>query len=175
MAQVLEWFQCKKCGRRHRWTADNAGKDIPCGCGTSVRCPLGAGLDDSSMKTSAGALSDTLIEDAELAGQLALTENEALKQLGVEGGGVVKRPLTAEERRNAKVFFIWFGVALVGFAMVVHVIFLASYWPQFWWYTVLAVLIAPLSTYKANRARRRFQKEQRFFDALGRYLGADQE
>lgn len=45
MSNLLEWVQCKKCGRRHRWKAELAGSCIRCGCGTDVPVPT---LDNES-------------------------------------------------------------------------------------------------------------------------------
>lgn len=178
MPQVLEWFQCKKCGRRRRWTADIAGKTVTCACGMEIVCPVGAGLDESSLRSSTGVtgvLSDTLVEDVDAASSSVAASHDTLRRIGVTEVEIKRKLMTPQERVATKQFFVWSGMALLGFAMVVHVGFLAQYWPKFWWYTAAAVLIAPLSFWKFHKARRRWQKGRPFMESLSHSLGADGE
>lgn len=69
MASVLEWVQCKSCGRRHRWKADLVGTDLACSCGGKVPVPSVEQAGHSSGHgTSAGTAGfdaeDTLVDSS---------------------------------------------------------------------------------------------------------------
>lgn len=170
MAQVLEWFQCKKCGRRQRWTADIAGKDVTCSCGNTLRCPLGAGLDGSH--TGAPVLSDTLVEDVEAASAAQPAQGDWLKTIGVEHTEVRSRLMTPQERQNAKQMIVWTLLAAAGLLMFVHAVFVMPYLNKY--YVGVAIVLSLGSFWKFHVARRRWQKGRGFMRALQESLGGDE-
>lgn len=174
--QVLEWFQCKKCGRRQRWIADNAGKEITCQCGAAITCPAGPGLDDASLRSATGVLSDTLVEDVDAAAASAAAaadSTQTLRRLGVERAEVKRRLMTPQERIATKQVMIWLGMALIGLTVMVHAIFLMKYW--LWWYTTIAAIFGLFTFWKFNKARLRWQKGRPIMEALSHSLGAETE
>ena len=43
----LSEFRCEICGKRFRWKADLAGRDVRCPCGNVQRCPVDEGADEA--------------------------------------------------------------------------------------------------------------------------------
>lgn len=167
MAEALEWFQCKKCGRRQRWTADIAGKTITCSCGKEIVCPRGVTAGDSMAgRTSAGTFTDTMIEDVDSPSARSPLDPFDSVASEIELTEEVERPLSMEEMRSTKQFYVWTGMMLFGLAMLIHAVI-----TQFWWYIALAVIFAPLSFFKFHKARRRWQKGRPFWQTLARSLG----
>ncbi len=176
MAEALEWFQCKQCGRRQRWVADWAGRTLSCPCGAKVICPSGPELSDT-------ALGDTLIESAD-APTSKSTWSEIVEKESAGSPRVAQRlaygtQISATAAREAnKSFVIWSAMLLIGISMVIHV---AILWPHsktyapFWVYAGLAALIAPLSIFKFRTARLRWQRGRPFWEAFAQTLGADSE
>jgi uncharacterized membrane protein YqjE len=174
--QVLEWFQCKKCGRRQRWIADNAGKEITCQCGAQIVCPAGPSMDDSSLRTATGVLSDTLVEDVDAAAESAIAASDStqtLRRIGVERAEVHRRLMTPQERIATKQAMIWLGVALMGLTVLVYALFLMPY--RNWWTTTIAVVFGLFTLWKFNKARLRWQKGRPIMEALSHSLGAETE
>lgn len=170
--QVLEWFQCKKCGRRQRWTADIAGKEITCRCGAQLICPDGPMLDDSSLRTATGVLSDTLVEDVEAAAASAeMDSTETLRRVGVEQAEVKHRLMTPQEREATKKAVIWLVIALIGLSVIVYAVFLMPY--RNWWTTTIAIAFGAFTLWKFNKARLRWQKGRSIMDSLSQSLGAE--
>lgn len=172
MGNALEWFQCKKCGRRHRWTAEIAGTSITCHCGTPVSCPRGASAPASTSSgnsvagRSAQSFSDTVIEDTESPSALSPFDVFDRPEIQVSAVEEVDRALSLEEITSARRFFVWFGMMLFGLTMLIHALI-----TQFWWYITLAVIFAPVSFWMFHKARRRWQRGRPFFQALVRSLG----
>lgn len=123
---------------------------------------------------STGTFSDTLIEDSESSSAVSpfnSFENTLAYTQEIEYE--TARPLSMEEVRASKNFYTWFFIALFGLAMMIHMAYLTQYWPLYWWYSVLGVLVGPLSLWKFNRSRRRWQRGRPFWTTLTRSLGAD--
>lgn len=165
MAEVLEWFQCKRCGRRHRWAAEIAGKTVPCQCGAMVYCPEGVKL-----KEAAGA-ADTIIEDSEsITAASPRVEGLELDDLTGAGSVAYGGPLVgAAKREAAKRFVVWSVMLLVAVAMVIHAITLWGHRHTlaiYWGYFGLAVLLTPISLFKFIHAKRRWQRGRKFMVAL---------
>jgi hypothetical protein len=189
MAEALEWIQCKGCGRRHRWRAEIAGQEISCTCGKPVPVPEGPTSSLSSAgrtavgqrATKSGSISDTFVEDAESAANYTpdLYEAPPIPEEWERASASAAlapgqpRPLTPMERKAANQFLVWTLAALFSLAMVVHVIFLAQYWPKFWWYTAAAVIAGPVSLFKFSKAKRRWQQGRPFWSALMHTLGTE--
>lgn len=162
MAEVLEWFQCKGCGRRHRWRADIAGRNIQCSCGGTVLCPE-VDVSDASRSPH-----DTLVETADsedsafgasFKAQPAAAGDDTYSPPVRMGRGLFGLSVQGE-------FVFWSVMALLGLSMLIHAII-----TQFWWYIALAVLIAPLSFWMFNRARRIWQGPRSFMKAVEQSLG----
>jgi hypothetical protein len=43
----LSEFRCEMCGKRFRWKAELAGRDVRCPCGNVQRCPVEEGADEA--------------------------------------------------------------------------------------------------------------------------------
>lgn len=176
MTEALEWFQCKECGRRQRWTAEWAGKRLTCSCGAKVICPTGPQND------TAGA-GDTLIESADAPSTTSTWAQIIDREVrsSPKAATSLARPgsvTSAAARAASKLFLIWTIVLLVGVAMLIHVAILwptrHTFWP-FWIYAGVAVLTAPLALFKYGSAKRRWQRGRSFMEAFAQSLGADAE
>ncbi|MDX2114413.1 MAG: hypothetical protein SFZ24_02165 [Planctomycetota bacterium] len=171
MAQALEWFQCPSCGRRQRWTAEIAGRLVACSCGKEILCPKGLAIGESVAAADrvalSGSFTDTLVESVDDASAVdPLGGFDTMQgRLGVDLTGD-EAPPTVEELRARKSFLVWGGLMLLGLSMLIHA--LITQWPV---YIVLAVLLFPLSAFKFNSARRRFQRGRKFGTAVIRALG----
>ncbi len=183
MANVVEWVQCKKCGRRHRWVAELAGTTIRCGCGGTVAIPAlepdladtgkfdpNETLVDPSLTNEAAAITaappklgdDLEIEDepskgGSVAGRKAKVG--ASPSVGVYGDTPIimrgHRGLFGMSRGQEVVF--WGGMVAVAFAMVVHALIV-----QTWWYITLSVVLVPIALWKFIPARRMWQGNRSF-------------
>lgn len=160
MAQVLEWFQCKACGRRHRWKAEIAGTEIECACGEGVLCPaLDVASDPSDGSGTGVAPSAAAPADAD-----ALPD-EVIALEGEEGAGEIRY----QRKRGAGLFgmgrfgemVFWMVGAAIGFALLVHAIVLQ--WPA---YVVATVIWAPISFWMARRKLKRWQGNRSLVRAI---------
>lgn len=176
MAEALEWFQCKECGRRQRWVAEWAGRSLTCPCGAKVICPAGPELNDAS-------LSDTLIETADALSASStwheiIEREEAKAPRRARGVAYSGRVSAAAAREANRQFLKWSLLLLLGVAMIIHAVILFPYhrthWP-FWVYASLAVLIAPLSMFKFRTAMLRWRRGRSWMQAMAESLGADVE
>lgn len=176
MAEALEWFQCKQCGRRQRWVAEWAGRSLTCSCGQKVICPSGPELSDTT-------LGDTLIETTDTRGS-GSTWSEIIEREVKTSPRVAERlaygaTVSAKAAREANRAFVKWGILLlIGVAMVIHAIVLFPHhrteW-AFWIYGALALLIAPLSIVKFRVALLRWRRGRPLMLALAQTLGADVE
>ncbi len=176
MTEALEWFQCKECGRRQRWAAEWAGKQLTCSCGAKLVCPTGPAAQE------AGA-GDTLIESADAptttSTWVQIIDREVKSSPRTAGKLAAAGTVTSAAARAAsKRFVIWTVVLLVGVAMVIHVAILwparHTFWP-FWIYAGVAALTAPLALFKYGAAKRHWQRGRKFMEAFAQSLGADAE
>jgi hypothetical protein len=186
VASVLEWIQCKTCGRRHRWKAELVGTDLACSCGAKVPVPsvdpgaTGSGafdpedtLVDPSLTNEAAAISDAPakrgddleIEEAParskagtMAGKKAAAAGPAKVTMYGDTPMVVKKAgLFGLSRQNEMVVFL--GLTLLAFIMVVHALIV-----QTLWYIILSVLLVPIAlwkfipAYKTWRGNRSFKR-----------------
>ncbi len=171
MTEILEWFQCKRCGRRHRWAAEIAGKSIACQCGQTVYCPEGVKV------TEAAAPSDTIYEHTDSASASA-PEVDGLGLDDLTGGGSVAYggPLMGAAAREAvKRFAVWTVMLLIAVAMVIHAITLWGIrhtFPIYWGYFGLAVVLTPVALVKFVHAKRRWQRGRKFMVALEQSFGS---
>lgn len=166
MAEALEWFQCKTCGRRQRWVAELAGRTFKCSCGGSVTCPKGVDLGDSAVgKDRAASFSDTMFEET---GESTRSPYETLDPEYFSIEAEAAAPPTLEEVRATKSFYVWTAGMLFGLAMLIHAII--TQWTA---YIVLAAIVVPITFFKFYRAQRRWRKGRSFSTALSRSLGAD--
>ena len=65
MPETIEWVQCRSCGRRYRWTADIAGCELECACGSTFNAPRLGESDDPAAASNAARRSHA---DATMAG-----------------------------------------------------------------------------------------------------------
>lgn len=164
MADVLEWFQCKSCGRRHRWRADLAGKSITCACGRTVDCP-DVELTDTSGLSGTGH--ETIAETASSPADQAFAQSFGGD--GPAAADYVPPPRVGKGLFGLSVqgeFVFWSIMSLLGLAMLIHAVI-----TTFWWYITLAVLIAPLSFWQWRRAKRVWQGPRKFWTAVEKSLG----
>jgi hypothetical protein len=142
MAETLEWFQCKACGRRHRWKADIAGTEIPCACGSLAFCPEVEIFSDADA-------SDTVVEPMPAAP--AGPPHRFAAELGVEAPA----PPRTYRGRGLSPFtkaLLWSIGAALGFILIIHAVIV-----QWWGYIILTVLWTPFSFWKFLKARKRWQ------------------
>lgn len=118
------------------------------------------------MSSAAGELGDTLVEtvdsptarspaDSIAASTFATTPSVKIRHRGDGPFGLTT---------NGQ-FVLWTVLSLLGLAMVIHAII-----THFWWYIALAVVLAPLSFWKWNRIRRRWQRGRPFLRALNDFF-----
>ncbi len=166
MAQAIEWFQCKKCGRRQRWSIEIAGRDVPCACGATVRCPEGprlGGLDAADTQVEFAASMPASVDPAG-----AADPRFADLQRGASEAEEYLSPAERERRRLAgKRFLIWTIMMLIGLALLIHAII-----TQWRIYIALTVLFAPVSFWMFLKTKRAFQRGKGFWTAVGESLGS---
>lgn len=158
MASVLEWFQCKSCGRRHRWAADIAGSEIECPCGTRVPCPRLEDVEDEPDHTDP---LDSAI-DAPLASGVAI----AGQPIPIEGDDA---PITYQRKRRGGFLgmgrfgeaVLWTVGAAIGLALLAHAIFVQ--WPV---YIGLTVVWLPISVIMCRKKVSRWQGNRSLVRAL---------
>lgn len=172
MAEALEWIQCKKCGRRHRWTAELAGRTFPCRCGTSIVCPDGpavtsAGTMSGTRLPPDASFSDTIVEsvDSPTARSPELGTIDAFQTQMMDEFASVR---TIEDIKSTNKFFIWGGLFLVGLSLLIHAVI--TQWPI---YIGLTVVFTPLFFWKFYKAKKRWQKGRPFWQTLMRSLGME--
>ena len=147
MTETLEWFQCKSCGRRHRWQADVAGTEVKCQCGVMVLCPEvevfapGDPSDTVADPASSGVLRARGTRAAS-GGADTFEAAPAAAPRTVRGGGLT--PFTKA--------LLWSIGAAIGFVLFVHAVVV-----QTWWYIGLTVIWTPFSFLKFLKARKRWQ------------------
>ncbi len=197
MGQIVEWFQCHACGRRQRWQADLAGREVPCPCGAMVLCP---DIDDKDVAPADHMPADAMDEtppDPASAPEMAplgsqartpfsrgldddLLGDDAEDLLGgdepiaLEGGDV---PVTQFRRMRSRgllgmspfgEMLFWLGWSLLGFAAVVHAIVV-----QLDVYIVLAAIIAPPSWIMLYVKQRAWKRGRTLLRAIDEQLGDD--
>jgi len=130
---------------------------------------MGVALKESlSGRSSAGSFTDTIIEDTDSpSAQAPLDPFESFEEMDVVSHAAAQ-PLSMEEVKATKSFYIWFGMMLFGLSMLIHAII--TQWPV---YIVMAAIFAPVSFWKFHKARRRWQKGRPFWSTLVRSLGGD--
>lgn len=182
MTSVLEWVQCGKCGRRHRWKAELVGTEIACACGMRVPVPAPtatpgpaapAGFDpedtlvDTSMTNEAAMVSqappkhgdDLEIEDPKAAKKRAATAENAKVVMYGDTPMVAKKATGIFGLSRQNEMIVYLGLTMVAFIMVVHAVIVQ--WPV---YIVLSVLLVPIAlwkfipSYKAWRGNRSFKR-----------------
>lgn len=168
LTQTLEWFQCKGCGRRHRWQADIAGSQVQCSCGSSVFCPeLDVFGDSDSSDTLADPSASIIYAPAGEAsthfpGEVMALEGEASQALQLrrmKAGGLFGMGPFGE-------VVFWTVGAAVGFTVLVHALIVQ--WPV---YIALAVVWAPISFAKCWKKIKRWQGNRSFMRALEEQFG----
>lgn len=209
MAQsgIIEWFQCKGCGRRHRWQADLAGKEVECACGDWVACPIPEGVRiNPNRRLTIDALDGPLSMDEDLdapvpgsmndsgSGSMSGTATSVGTQVDLDAhasvfGGVsgratqqtieidgedaprgqVPKMRTAQGMWGMTLFAelcVWFGVSLLGCALIAQAAFL-----QDWWWIASAAIVAPLAFFKLHRRYKQWRGIRTFVVALDEELG----
>jgi hypothetical protein len=159
---LIEWYQCPKCGRRERWRAEIAGAEVECICGAWVFCP---DVDDLSDEESpepgevvahvqaprdSNGVDDELIQTDEP--PAAEKKRQRIRRLGRVG----LFGLTACGRA-----VIWFVLSLLGFALLVHALYLQT--PP---YIVSAAIVAPVSWFMLWRALREWLAGRTLLDGV---------
>jgi len=159
VSETLEWFQCKGCGRRHRWQADIAGSEIACPCGATVTCPE---VETFADPDPADTVAEASLSGARRAVRGPSAASEALVAPAaprtVRGQGLT--PFTKA--------LLWSIGAAIGFALLMHAIIV-----QLWWYIALTVVWTPLSFWKFIKARKRWQGNRSLKRAFLEQVGTD--
>lgn len=175
VVRVLEWFQCKTCGRRHRWRAELAGTEIPCACGAMVFCPelevFGEtpGASDTLLDPAASATRQRPVLEPEVEARFPA---EDAGMLEVEGGSGAHAPVSYTKVKGlfgmsrTGEFIFWILAAAVGFTFCV---FAAVLWDRYW--AIPAGLWGPFSFWKVYRAKDRWQGNRTFSRAVRETLG----
>lgn len=164
MADLLEWFQCKSCGRRFRWNADIAGTQIRCDCGSPVLCPELEGFAGAPDPSSSQTVIETVDSptamspnDAVLAEQFEMPDSsDPAQRVAIKHKNTGAFGLTTNGQ-----CLMWFIFSLVGFALVAHAII-----TTFWWYITAAAIFAPIAFIKFNFVCRRWKRGRSLMTAL---------
>lgn len=159
MASVLEWFQCKACGRRHRWAADIAGSDIECTCGTRVSCPR---LEDVEDEPTRHDPMDSAIDAPHAPGV-------AMAGTPIPLDDDDDAPIAYQRKRRGGFLgmgrfgeaVFWTVGAAFGVALLAHAIFVQ--WPV---YIALTVVWLPISVIMCRKKIRRWQGNRSLLRAL---------
>jgi len=173
LAQVLEWIQCKACGRRHRWRAEVAGTQIVCSCGKMVDVPelqafeATAGPDDTMAAMGASRHGSAVLD-----ARSAEMEPQGDIDLQLEGAA------PAASLRHTRVrglfgmsafgeFLFWGVMAAIGFTAIVFAAIVVEVY-----YIAAAVLWGPISFWKLRKAQRRWQGNRSFSRAVEDTIGS---
>jgi hypothetical protein len=167
LTQTLEWFQCKACGRRHRWQADIAGTEVQCQCGKLVFCPeLDVFADPDSSDTLPDAVESLSqspgADDALAPGETLEIEGESdpsLQLRRMKSGGLFGLGRFGEA-------VLWTVGAAVGFALLVHALIVQ--WPI---YIALTVVWAPISFLMCWKKIKRWQGNRSLVRAFEEEFG----
>lgn len=168
MTQTLEWFQCKGCGRRHRWQADIAGTEITCSCGKAVFCPELDVFGDSDGSDTLPDPSASIIyapageSSDHFPGEIISIEGESAGGLQLQrkrAGGLFGMGAWGEA-------VFWTLGAAVGFTLLVHALIVQ--WPV---YIALTVVWAPFSFWKCYQKVKRWQGNRSLLRALEEQFG----
>lgn len=174
LAQTLEWFQCKGCGRRHRWQADIAGAEIECSCGKTVFCP------ELDVFGDVDSPSDTVVSrtGAPVMGPAGLgSDHFPAEFVPIEGEAYDPDAAPSYQRKRAGGLFgmgpfgetvFWLVGAAVGFTLIVHAIVLQ--WPI---YIALTVIWTPLSFWKFHKKLKRWQGNRSLLRAFEEEFESD--
>jgi len=159
---LIEWYQCPKCGRRERWRAEIAGAEVECICGAWVFCP---DVDDLSE------------EESEERGEVVARVQAPRDSNGVDDELIQTDQPTAEEQKRQRIrrlgriglfgltacgrTVVWFVLSLLGFALLVHALYLQTNF-----YIASAAVVAPISWFMLWRALREWLGGRRLIDGL---------
>ncbi len=164
MTETLEWFQCKTCGRRHRWQADIAGTEIECACGAMVECPEVETFADPDPADPADTVADPVFSGGRRAARREPVESGTVETSApprtVRGQGMT--PFTKA--------LLWSIGAAVGFVLIIHAVIV-----QTWWYIALTVLWTPFSFWKFLKARKKWQGNRSLKRAFLEQVGGDED
>jgi hypothetical protein len=163
VADLLEWFQCKSCGRRFRWSADIAGTQIRCNCGTPVSCPELDGFSDAS--ASAGG---TVIETVDSPTAMSPGDSVLGEQFELPDSGETAERV-AIKHKNTGAFglttngqcLMWFILSLIAIGLIIHAVI-----TTFWWYITAAAIFAPIAFIKFHFVSRRWRRNRSWMTAL---------
>jgi len=163
MTETLEWFQCKGCGRRHRWQADIAGTEVECSCGATVLCPevevfKEPDPEDTVADPGASGAHRSRIGRAAAGPQEVATDVVAPRTY--RGGGL--SPFMKA--------LLWSIGAAVGFILIIHALIV-----QTWWYIALTVIWTPISFAKFLKARKKWQGNRSLKRAFLEQVGAGED
>lgn len=203
VASVLEWVQCSKCGRRHRWMADLVGTDIPCTCGQRVRVPSAdpgasasdtGGFDpedtlvDPSLTNEAAALSEA---PPKLGDDLEIEDPHASKRGGTKAGTMAgKKAVAAEPAKIAmygatpivvkKAGLFGMGrqnemIVFGGLTLLAFIMVVHALIVQTPWYIGFSVLLVPVSLWKFIPAYKRWRGNRSFKRAWAESFGAGED
>ena len=171
LTQTLEWFQCKACGRRHRWQADIAGTEVQCSCGKLVFCPELDVFADPADSAGSDTLPDPLasIVYAPAGAGSSHFPGEFIPVEGGSGDGV-----RLQRKRAGGLFGLgafgeavfWTVGAAIGFALLVHALIVQ--WPV---YIALTVVWAPISFWKCRKSVKRWQGNRSLVRAFEEQFG----
>lgn len=188
MASVLEWVQCPKCGRRHKWKAELVGTEIACSCGNTVPVPShdpGAsgtgGFDpedtivDPSLTNESAALSDAPPKRGD---DLEIEDPHASKRGGTGSGTVAgKRASAAEPAKVAmygatpmvvkKAGLFGMGrqnemIVFGGLTLLAFIMVVHALIVQTRWYIALSVVLVPVSLWKFVPSYKRWRGNRSF-------------
>jgi len=169
MAELLEWFQCKKCGRRQRWRAELAGRTVDCACGARVTVPDpelridSADPEDTLSATGSAIAMDQTIGMDESSGAPVIP---AAYSYGAAQRGIFGLTPFGE-------LILWTILAAIGFVLAVFAAFNYK-WTAGWICGGIALIWAPVSLYKWRRAERRWQGYRKLARAVEETLDTDQ-
>lgn len=200
VASVLEWVQCKSCGRRHRWKAELVGTDIVCSCGGKIPVPSvdqsghgtrggsGGGFDaedtivDPSMTNEAAAMSAGPVKHGD---DLEIEEAPSRSKSGTVAG----KKAVAAAAAQAKVAMYgdtpmvvkksgMFGMGTqnemlvyLGLTLVAFIMVVHALIVQTWWYIALSVLLVPVALWKFVPAYKRWRGNRSFKRAWAESFG----
>ena len=166
MTETLEWFQCKTCGRRHRWSADIAGTEVDCACGEAVVCPEVEFQAD-------GDASDTVMDPGSTGGRRAAAARrapDAAVEFDAGAPPVAPRTYRGSGLSPFTRALLWSIGAAIGFMLIVHAVIVQS-----WVYIALTVLWTPFSFLMFLKARKKWQGNRSLKRAFLEQVGADED
>ena len=171
MAEIMEWFQCRTCGRRQKWRAELVGTEIDCPCGSVIVCPDIDGFDlEPGTAQGRGDASGGSTAAGSMGGSVIVASQSEAAEMPIAAVAPA-RPITGAVPWHRHINFralMWSAAALVGLAAAIFAVIMNE-WP----YWVTAGVVTPLTFWRWWKCERLWQGPRSLSRAVEETLGTE--